>query len=173
MEILKSFWANITIITSTTFAFIGSYFMDLTADNFEQYLSVCSVILLDGIFGTISGIQREGFKTFKAIRVIKTLITWLILLTIILLIEASFPGTSWLSETILMPFIIFELLSALKNAAQAGFIDSKLINMIVSNIDIHKNTKELSEAEESIRSSKSFLRINNDHLSDNDNITIK
>ena len=39
---------------------------------------------------------------------------WMVILTVILSIELGFKGTSWLSETIIAPFMVFQMVSALK-----------------------------------------------------------
>ena len=131
---------NFIIATSSmSIAFICSYFMNLTIDNAEQYLAITSLVFMDGFFGMIAGIKKEGFKTYKALKVIKTTFTWLVILTVILMVEIGFPGTSWLSETIIMPFIIFQIISALKNASKAGFIKYSLLNKILEKIDQHKD----------------------------------
>ena len=141
MELLKSTWTQVIMSISTACAFTGSYFMNLTADNTEQYLAVTAVVLLDGFFGLWAGVIREGFKTYKAIKVLKTLFAWILILTVILSVELGFKGTSWLSETVLMPFIIFQLISALKNASMAGFIKTELLNKILDKIDQHKGER--------------------------------
>jgi hypothetical protein len=122
-------------------AFICSYFLELTMDNMEQFLSVCCVVLLDGFFGMIAGIKREGFKTFKALSVLRTVIVWWVILAAILTVEKSFPGTGWLSETIIVPFLIFQIISALKNASMAGFIKVEALNNILDKIDKHKGLR--------------------------------
>ena len=142
MELLKSAWVLTTMTLGATCAFVGSYFMNLTADNTEQYLAVVAVVLLDGFFGLWAGVIREGFKTYKAIKVLKTLFAWILILTVLLMVEGGFSGTSWLSETVLMPFIIFQLISALKNASMAGFIKTELLNKILDKIDRHKGERK-------------------------------
>jgi hypothetical protein len=59
----------------------------------------------------------------------------------VLLIEKGFPGTSWLSETVCAPFILFQLISALKNAKRAGLIENELLTIILEKIDTHKIQK--------------------------------
>ena len=55
---------NFIIATSSmSIAFICSYFMNLTIDNAEQYLAITSLVFIDGFFGMIAGIKKEGFKT--------------------------------------------------------------------------------------------------------------
>jgi phage-related holin len=86
----------------------------------------------------ISEEKTEGFQTRKALKVIKTLVVWIIMLTCILMIEIGFKGTSWLSETIMAPFIVFQLMSALKNANRAGLVQNELLTLLLSKIDNHK-----------------------------------
>ena len=112
--------------------------MDVTMGNAEQYMAVMLVLLLDGFFGIIAGIKREGFKTYKALKVLKNMFAWVVILTVILSIELGFKGTSWLSETIIAPFMVFQMVSALKNASMAGFIKNELLNEILDRIDSHK-----------------------------------
>ena len=122
--------------------FICSYFMELTMQNAEQYLAITTLVFADGFFGIIAGIKREGFKTYKAIKILRTLIFWVIMLTLILVIEKSIPGAGWLSETMLMPLVIFQLISTVKNASMAGFIKADIVNQILDNIDKHKGTRK-------------------------------
>lgn len=126
-------------ITTTFFAFIGSYFLNLTADNAEQYLALVGVIFCDGFFGIIAGTKTEGFKTYKALKVLQTLVVWIFMLTGVLMIEKGFQGTAWLSETVCAPFILFQLMSALKNAERAGLIKNELLTIILDKIDKHKS----------------------------------
>ena len=122
--------------------FICSYFMELTMQNAEQYLAITTLVFADGLFGIIAGVKREGFKTYKAIKILRTLIFWVIMLTLILVIEKSIPGAGWLSETMLMPLVIFQLISTVKNASMAGFIKGEILNQILDNIDKHKGLRK-------------------------------
>lgn len=133
--------STLLYLSTTAFAFIGSYFYKLGQDNFDQYVAVVSVVFLDGFFGVWAGIKTEGFMTKKAIKVIHTLVTWVFLLTGILLIEKGFEGTFWLSETICAPFILAQLISGLTNAKRAGLIKNELLTAILDKIDQHKAIK--------------------------------
>jgi len=132
----------IILSVSTVTAFLCSYFLQLTMDNAEQYLAIIALVFVDGFFGVIAGIKREGFKTYKALKVVKTAVYWTILLTLILMIEKGFPGTGWLSETVTVPFIVFQLISVLKNASMAGFLNSKEVNFVLDKIDKHKGIRK-------------------------------
>lgn len=126
------------LATTVALSFVCTYFFNLAMENSEQYLAVVAVIFMDGFFGVIAGTKREGFKTYKAVRILKTLVAWIITLTALIMVEAGFKGTSWLSETILIPLIVFQIISALKNAEQAGFIKNEALTAILDRIDQHK-----------------------------------
>lgn len=126
----------------TVVSFTCSYFFNLTMDNIEQYLALTAVVFIDGFFGIIAGTKREGFKTYKALKILKTYFAWLVILTTILMIEKGFVGSGWMSETILIPFLVFQLISALKNASMAGFIKIEEVNSILDKIDKHKGIRK-------------------------------
>jgi len=133
---------SLIALTSMSLGFICSYFMELTMQNAEQYLAITTLVFADGFFGIIAGIKREGFKTYKAIKILRTLIFWVIMLTLILVIEKSIPGAGWLSETMLMPLVIFQLISTVKNASMAGFIKADVLNQILDRVDKHKGLRK-------------------------------
>ena len=141
MILLKNTYLMAGLGLTSVCTFLGTYLMDLTMGNSEQYMAVLSVLLLDGFFGVIAGMKREGFKTYKALKVLKNMFAWVVILTVILSIELGFKGTSWLSETIIAPFMVFQMISALKNASMAGFIKNELLNEILDRIDSHKGKR--------------------------------
>ena len=129
----------ISLSTSlVTVSFLCTYFFQLTMGNVEQYLALIAVIFIDGFFGIAAGIKREGFQTRKAVRVLKRAVTWIAILTVLLMVEKGFTGTAWLSEVVVIPFVILQLISALKNASMAGFIKAEELNKILDRIDNHK-----------------------------------
>lgn len=132
---------QLLLAATTTFSFICTYLLDLTYNNAEQYIAIMGILALDGVFGIIAGIKREGFKTYKALKILKSIATWVLFLTGILMIEKGFIGMGWLSETIIAPFITFQLVSALKNASMAGLIKIDLLNIILDKVDNHKGKR--------------------------------
>ena len=133
----------ITLSMSTLLAFVGTYFFNLTADNAEQFLAVGLVIFADGFFGVWAGMKREGFQTFKALKVLKTFGFWMVMLACILSIEKGFTGTLWLSETIIAPFMVFQLISVLKNASMVGIVKNELLTQILDKLDKHKGERDV------------------------------
>jgi len=135
---MKTTALAIILSTTTMVSFICSYFFNLSITHYDQYLSLIAVVFIDGFFGVIAGTKREGFQTCKAIKVLRTAAVWVLILTVLLSVEHAYRGTDWLSETILVPFIVFQLISALKNASMAGFIKAPLLNQILDVLDKHK-----------------------------------
>ena len=130
---------KLSIVGITAFCtYLCTYFLNLSMDNMEQYLAVVAVLWLDGIFGIWAGVKREGFKTYKALKITRNTIIWLVILTVILMVEKGFTGTAWLSEVIIVPFMVLQLISALKNASMAGLIKVEELNKILDRIDKHK-----------------------------------
>lgn len=125
---------KIITLISAIFAFIASYFWKLGMDNAEQYLALGGVILFDGFMGIWRSIKEKDFRTYRAINTLKKLFTWTVILTTSLLIEKGFPEITWISETLVIPFIVFEFLSGIKNASLVGLIDLKFLKFI----DQHK-----------------------------------
>ena len=139
---INNLWMKILLAGTATTSFLCSYFLNLTINNVDQYLAIVAVLLLDGFFGVWAGCKREGFKTYKALRVLKNIVTWVVILTVILMVEKGFVGAGWLSETIIIPFMVFQLISALKNASMAGLIKTTELNKILDRIDKHKGFRE-------------------------------
>ena len=71
---MKSTTTLFIAITSMSLGFICSYFMELTMQNAEQYLAITTLVFADGFFGIIAGIKREGFKTYKAIKILRNIV---------------------------------------------------------------------------------------------------
>jgi len=139
---MKTSTLTLLTIPVVTLSFLCSYFLELTMGNSEQYLGLIAVVFIDGFFGIAAGVKREGFQTRKAVSVLQRAITWVVFLTVILMVEKGFAGTAWLSETIIVPFIILQLISALKNASMAGFIKAEVLNELLDRIDNHKGFRK-------------------------------
>lgn len=129
---------TLLVTVTTVCAFLGTYFLNLTADNAEQYLAIVAVVFVDGFFGVWAGTKKVGFQTRKAMKVLQTLFAWIMILSVILMVEKGFDGTFWLSETFCAPFIVFQLISALKNAHTVGVINNSVLSQILEKIDQHK-----------------------------------
>ena len=95
---MKTSTLTFLLVPLVTASFLCSYFLELTMSNAEQYLGLIAVVFIDGLFGIIAGAKREGFQTRKAVRVLQRAVSWAMFLTVILMVEKGFSGTTWLSE---------------------------------------------------------------------------
>lgn len=129
------------IILSVTgiLTFICTYFLNLDTSSMVQYLMIVSLVFTDGFFGIIAGVKNEGFETRKALKILKSLTYYSIALTGMLMIELLTPDAHWISETFIVPFITFELISIAKNMSRAGYLTNQKILKILSKIDQHKD----------------------------------
>ena len=104
----------------------------------QRIVAIVAVVFVDGFFGVWAGTKKIGFQTRKAVKVLQTLFAWVMILSAILMVEKGFDGTFWLSETFCAPFIVFQLISALKNANTVGVINNSVLSQILAKIDQHK-----------------------------------
>jgi hypothetical protein len=82
-------------------------------------------------------LRKQVSKPEKLLRCFN-FVSWIVILTGVLMIEKGFDGTFWLSETLCAPFIIFQLISALKNAHTVGVINNSVLSQVLEKIDQHK-----------------------------------
>jgi phage-related holin len=117
------------IITEITGLFIAEKY---------QFIAILFVVVLDALLAMGRAYKLGHFETNKAfIGVIKLVLFWALLATV-LVIEKGFPLASFLSEAILMPIIIIQIVSIVKNMGLLGYISGPLVENILKNIDKHK-----------------------------------
>ena len=141
MKTMIKFNLILLMVGTSLATLICSYFLKIGMNNFEQYLGVALVIFADGFFGIWRSLKCGEFETKKALKIPKILAFWIGILTLILIIESAFTGTGWLSEAVLIPFIVFQLISILKNATQLNLIQNELVTKILEKLDRHKDFK--------------------------------
>lgn len=97
------------------------------------------VVFLDWVFGTIRALFiDENFLTKKALKLVWYLGAYSLIAFTVLTIELAHPSAFWLSEAIILPLMIFQLISAVKNAALCGIIKQETLLRILSNVDKYK-----------------------------------
>ena len=126
-------------LTATIITSLLAYMQIIIVDNINMFVAIFWVVLLDFIFGAILAIKRHEFKTKKAIKIVYYLSTYWAILFVVLSIEKAHPAAYWASEGIVLPILIFQIISALKNAAEIELIPNGLLKELLKNIDRHKN----------------------------------
>ncbi|CAL2106366.1 conserved membrane hypothetical protein [Tenacibaculum sp. 190524A02b] len=103
-----------------------------------QFVSIFLVVLVDLAFGVARAIKYKVFEVSKAFKSVFMLVAFWGLLYTVLTIEKGFSYVDWLSEAIVLPILIFQLISILKNMQILGLISNELLGKILSSIDKHK-----------------------------------
>ena len=126
-------------LSATIIASLLAYMQVIIIDNINMFVAIFWVVLLDFVFGVIRAIKRHKFETRKAMKIVYYLSTYWAVLFVVLSIEKAHPAAYWVSEAIILPILIFQVISALKNAAEIGLIPNGLLKELLKNIDRHKN----------------------------------
>jgi phage-related holin len=133
---LKEGFFNLVI---TAFSFITGYYGSLVLDNVNLFMAITTVVVVDWGFGTAVAIKENIWETQKALKVIYYQISYTTILAMVLSIEKGYPSAFWLTETIIMPILVFQTVSIVKNAGLLGLIPKGLLTEILDKIDRYKN----------------------------------
>lgn len=144
---IKSFLMSLTNLKSwydlafntvvSVMAFIFTYAKVFVLDSKEVFISITVVVLGDFISGSLANIKQ--FETQKALKVVWYFVAYNMLAYVVLTIEQGFPAAFWLSETVLMPILTFQVISILKNLKKLGLIPHNVLTEILDKIDKHKD----------------------------------
>lgn len=124
---------------------IVGYFSVLVIDNQDAFVAILGVVFLDWVFGMAKAARtklpngKSSFEIKKAVRVVYYIATYCSLLAVMLTIEKGFSFASWLSEAIMLPIIVFQIISILKNASHLNMIPNLVLLQILENIDNYKD----------------------------------
>ena len=126
------------LLYSFSFGAITAQWIDMLIDAQNQFIAIFFVVFLDAIFGIAKAFKLKNFETKKTFKAVFMLVAFWLLLATVLTIEKGFPFASFLSEAILLPILLFQLISTLKNMQLVGLINNTVLKKILSNIDKHK-----------------------------------
>ena len=115
-----------------------SEWLQMILDAQDQFFAILFVVLLDAFFGIAKAFKLGNFETKKTFKAVFMLVGFWLLLATVWTIEKGFPFASFLSEAILLPILLFQVISTLKNMNILGLIDNPTVNKILANIDKHK-----------------------------------
>ena len=130
----------------TVFCAIFGYFHITIIQNKHLFIAVLIVVVGDWIFGTIVAIKNKTWETQKALKIVYYFFTYSVIVFVVLSIENASPTAFFLSDAIVMPILIFQTISMLKNASLIGWIPKGLLLEILEKIDNYK-TKDITNAE--------------------------
>ena len=125
---------------------IVGYMNVLVTDNQDSFYAIFALVGIDWVFGMARAAfviklenGKSSFEIRKAIKVVYYWATYSTLLALMLMVERGFEYASWLSEAIMLPIIVFQIISILKNASHLGMIPKGVLLKILDNIDNYKD----------------------------------
>ena len=127
----------IKVLVGFISAMLG-YMEVIIFENIDMFRAISFVVFIDFVFGVIKAIKFGRFRVNRAMKVVYYLVSYWMILFVVLSIEKSHSSAFWLSEAVFLPIIIFQLISALKNASLIGAIPQGLLLKILESIDKHK-----------------------------------
>jgi hypothetical protein len=144
---IKSFPDFIFNLFVTIFSFFLGYFQVITVGSSNLFMAVAIVVVIDFIFGSLNAVldPKKHWETRKALKIIYYLFTYWLMVFMVLAIEKAHPAAFFLSEAIILPILIFQTISILKNMSLLGLIPKGLLLEILKNIDSYKT--KLSQQE--------------------------
>ena len=89
--------------------------------------------------------KNKKFETQKALKIVYYLITYWSMLFAVLSIEKGFSSAFWLTEAIIMPILVFQIISMIKNFMLLGVINNSLAKQMFKNIDRYKEQIDLEK----------------------------
>lgn len=142
LKSLKDFFLNLII---TLLSFLFAYGKVLILDNINLFIAIGVVVIIDWIFGVMIAIKNKKFETQKALKIVYYLITYWSMLFAVLSIEKGFSSAFWLTEAIIMPILVFQIISMIKNLMLLGVINNSLAKQMFKNIDRYKEQIDLEK----------------------------
>jgi len=123
-------------------AMLGGIFNEIISyfiQNQMQFAAIAIVVLGDSFAGMARALNESNFRVSKAFKGVYVLVAFMCLLAVTLVIEKAFPYASWLSEAVMLPIILFLIVSILKSLNKIGLIGSDLLTQILSKVERHKD----------------------------------
>lgn len=133
----------------TAFSFLFGYYQSIVLDNINLFMAVATVVVVDWVAGTLIAIFiQKDWQTKKALKIVYYLFSYWVILAMILSVEKGYPGAFWLSEAIIMPILVFQTISIVKNISILGLIPQGLLLEILNKIDGYKNkqTEQINQS---------------------------
>ncbi len=130
---------HIFLLMTAAIGGVSSEIIQLFLNEKWQFIAIVAVVGLDLVFGVAKALYNREYETKKAFKSVWLLCGYTGLLATVLLIEKGFTFASFLSEAVLLPIIVFQVISIIKNMNLLGLISSEMLTRMLSKIDTYKN----------------------------------
>lgn len=136
----KSIWAVALNSLVAIMAAVLAYFKLLILENQAAFEAITWVVTIDCIVGVTLALKNRNFETQKFLKVLYYFATYFALTAMVIKVEQGFPSAFWLSEALLMPLLVGQIVSIAKNLTLLKIITNPTLVKILANIDKHKET---------------------------------
>jgi len=136
---VKSTYDFMINVIITFLAGILGYFHLLYLNNKDLFIAITLVVIGDWFAGMAVAIKNGKWETWKALKVIYYMAAYSWAVSMVLSVEKGYPSAFWLSEAVIMPILVFQIISFLKNISLLGLLPKSLLTEILDKIDKHKD----------------------------------
>lgn len=137
---LKSIYSFLINASVALIAGVLAYLKLLILENTAAFEAITWVVGVDFAVGVILALKRGEFETQKALKVLYYFGVYFTLTGMVIKVEEGFPSAFWLSEALLMPLLVGQIVSIAKNLTLLKLITNPTLVKILANIDKHKDT---------------------------------
>lgn len=123
-------------------AAVGTYFIGFVNTikvHAAELIVMIVILILDWITGTMVALKNKKFQTRKALRSPMQIIGYFLIAVCVFEVEKVYPLLKFLEAAVILPIVVFNLISVMKNMALIGWIKKGILVKILDNIDTHKD----------------------------------
>lgn len=135
---------------ATFFSLLFGYFNSLFLEKIDLFYTILLVVFADNVLGQIIAIKTPKYnkllkkwgtawETQKALKGVYYLVGYSAIVAVVLSIQKGFPAAGFLDEAVVLPIMMFQLVSILKNASLLKILPQGLFLQILQNIDNYKD----------------------------------
>lgn len=132
-------WKGVVSILSLIF----SYLFDLALPHQAIFLTIIGVCFADWILGIAAAVHNKiAIESRKLVKVFVYILVYSLLLLVLAQIEAAFVTMGWIVEGVMMPIVLVQFVSVLKNVSRLGLISDGMLNSFLKKIDKYKDERD-------------------------------
>lgn len=150
----------------TLFSAMFGYFHSMFLEKTDLFIAVLVVVFVDNILGQIIAVKTKiynkrlkkwgtAWENQRALKGVYYIVGYSAIVAVVLSIQKGFPAAGFLDEAVVLPILMFQFVSILKNASILGLLPQGLLLQLLENIDNYKdnaiaNIKETNIPQEQI-----------------------
>lgn len=123
-----------------------THVFDIVVESKDAIHSIVLVLLIDWLIGMYKAITtidaktgKSLFRTNKSFKILGYFFAYISLIVLTSSVEKNFNYASWITEAVMIPIIVGQIVSIAKNLSIIGFITNKTLSDILNKIDGYKD----------------------------------